>query len=42
MMTLCTESGNPNFEMAQNITNVAQQSIKVGVKLMEIKTGIFL
>jgi hypothetical protein len=41
--TFVLESGNPNFEIAQDITNVAQQSgYKDGAKLMGIKIGISL
>jgi hypothetical protein len=41
--TFVLESGNPNFEIAQDITNVAQQSgYKAGAKLMGIKIGISL
>jgi hypothetical protein len=41
--TFVLESGNPNFEIAQDITNVAQQSgYKGGAKLMGIKIGISL
>jgi hypothetical protein len=43
--TFVLESGNPNFEIAQDITNVAQQSrgykawidgIKIGISLLMI------
>jgi hypothetical protein len=40
--TFVLESGNPNFEIAQDITNVAQQRCYSGAKLMGIKIGISL